>query len=103
MRLAVSTDSGQGWHPFLRINLAAKVCVHGSDRWEWINHWLPACGEQWAARVACFADKQTRLEDCTLLVCREPGYAEPWVIDTDLLPADAWGVVSLTRLDRRWL
>ena len=76
----------QGWHPFLRINLGAKVCVHGSDRWEWISHWLPACGQQWAARVACFADKQTRLEDCTLLVCREPGYEEPWVIVTDLAP-----------------
>ena len=37
----------QGWHPFLRINLGAKACVQGSDRWEWISHWLPAYGEQW--------------------------------------------------------
>jgi hypothetical protein len=34
--------------------------------------------------VACFADKHTRLQDCTVLICREPGYAEPWVIVTDL-------------------
>src|SRR5260221_2189359 len=32
----------QGWHPFLRINAGAKACVQGSDRWEWITHWLPA-------------------------------------------------------------
>lgn len=73
----------QGWHPFLRINLGAKACVQGSDRWEWIRQWLPASGQQWAARVACFADKKNRLE-CTLLLCRESGYEEAWVIVTDL-------------------
>jgi hypothetical protein len=76
---------GQGWHPFLRINLRAKACLEGSDRWDWISSWLPAAGQQWAARVACFAGKQTRL-NCTLLLCREPGYEEPWVIVTDLAP-----------------
>ncbi len=80
----------QGWHPFLRINLGAKACVAGSDRWEWISHWLPAVGEQWAAQVACFADKKNRLE-CTLLVCREPGYEEAWVIVTDLPPQQVHG------------
>jgi len=76
----------QGWHPFLRINVGAKACVQGSDRWEWIRTLLPARGQQWAARVSCFADKQTRL-DCTLVLCHEPGYDEPWVIVTDL-PAE---------------
>jgi hypothetical protein len=33
---------------------------------------LPAPAEQWAERVACFADKKNRL-DCTRLLCREPG------------------------------
>ncbi len=61
----------QGWHPFLRINLGAKACVQGSDRWEWISHWLPAVGEQWVQRVACFADRKTRL-DCTLGVFAYP-------------------------------
>jgi hypothetical protein len=80
----------QGWHAFLRINAGAKACVQGSDRWEWITHWLPASGQQWVARVACFADKQNRLH-CTLLVCREPGYEEPWVIVTDLPPQQVHG------------
>jgi hypothetical protein len=76
----------QGWHPFLRINLGAKACLQGSDRWEWISHWLPAVGEQWAARVSCFADTHTRLQERTLLLCLEPGYEEAWVIVTDLPP-----------------
>ena len=80
----------QGWHPFLRINLGAKACVEGSDRWEWLTHWLPAVGEQWAGRVACFADQKNRL-DCTLLLCREPGYEEAWVIVTDLAPQQIQG------------
>jgi hypothetical protein len=76
----------QGWHPFLRINLRAKACRQGSDCWEWISHWLPSVGEQWAGRVSCFAEAKNRL-DCTLLICREPGYEEPWVVVTDL-PAE---------------
>jgi hypothetical protein len=73
----------QGWHPFLRINVGAKACLQGSDRWEWLTHWLPAPGEQWAERVACFADKKNRL-DCTRLLCREQGYEEAWAVVTDL-------------------
>jgi Transposase DDE domain len=80
----------QGWHPFLRINMGAKVCVQGSDRWEWIAHWLPASGQQWAARVICFADKKTRL-DCTLVLCQEPGYEEAWAVVTDLPPQQVHG------------
>src|SRR2546430_2445055 len=32
----------QGWHAFLRINVGAKACLQGSDRWEWIAHWVSA-------------------------------------------------------------
>ena len=80
----------QGWHPFLRINVGAKACLKGSDRWEWLSHWLPAVGEQWAGCVTCFADKKNRLE-CTLLLCREAGYEEAWVVVTDLPPQQVHG------------
>ncbi|MEO8955766.1 MAG: transposase [Ktedonobacteraceae bacterium] len=80
----------QGWHPFLRINVAAKACLKGSDQWEWLTHWLPTEGEQWAERVSCFADKKNRL-DCTLLICREAGYEEAWVVVTDLPPEQVHG------------
>ncbi len=75
----------QDWHPFLRINVGAKACLKGSDRWEWLAHWMPTVGQQWAGRVDCFAEKANRLE-CTLLICQEPGYAQAWVIVTDLRP-----------------
>ncbi len=80
----------QGWHPFLRINVGAKAKLAGSDRWEWLTHWLPALGEQWVQRVSCFADKPNRLE-CTLLICREPDYEEAWIIVTDLPPEQVQG------------
>ncbi len=80
----------QGWHPFLRINLGAKACVQGSKRWEWLSHWLPPLREQWAARMSCFAEAKHRL-DCTVLICREPGYEEPWVVVTDLPPEQVQG------------
>jgi hypothetical protein len=80
----------QGWHPFLRINLGAKACLAGSSSWEWISTWLPPVGEQWAQRVCCFAEPKNRL-DCTLLLCREPGYREAWVIVTDLPPQQVQG------------
>jgi hypothetical protein len=70
--------------------VGAKACLQGSDRWEWISHWLPTSGQQWAARVACCADKQTRL-DCTLLLCQEPGYEEAWAVVTDLPPQQIHG------------
>src|SRR5947209_19946096 len=50
----------QGWHAFLRINVGAKACLGGSDRWEWIADFLPAMGEQWAERVHCYADNPNR-------------------------------------------
>ena len=86
----------QGWHPFLRINLGAKACLLGSDRWEWLSHWLPTVGEQWAGRVTCFADKKNRLE-CPLLVCREAGSEEAWVVVTDLPPEQVHGAWSRLR------
>lgn len=80
----------QGWHPFLRINLGAKACVQGSDTWNWLSHWLPAKGEQWAQRVACFVEKKQRL-DCTLVLCQQQGYEEAWAVVTDLPPEEVHG------------
>ena len=80
----------QGWHPFLRINLGAKACLEGSERWEWLSDFLPSVGQQWAGRVSCFAEPKNRL-DCTVVICRQPGYEEPWVVVTDLPPEQVQG------------
>ena len=79
-----------GWHPFLRINLAAKARREGEADFVWIHTWLPAVGQQWSERVECFVQKKSRL-NCTLVLCRESGYEEPWVIVTDLAPEQVSG------------
>lgn len=77
-----------GWHPFLRINVAAKARREGEESFEWISKWLPPRGEQWSERVECFVQKKTRLQ-CTLLMWQAQGYEAPWVIVTDLPPGQA--------------
>jgi hypothetical protein len=79
-----------GWHPFLRINLAVKARVDAHHPFVWIETWLPAAGQQWSGTVECFAQKKSRLL-CTLVLCREKGYEEPWVIVTDLPPHQVCG------------
>lgn len=77
-----------GWHPFLRINLAAKARRKGSQQFEWIQSWLPPVGEQWCEEVDCFVQKKGRLA-CTLVLFQAKGYTDPWVIVTDLPPQEA--------------
>lgn len=77
-----------GWHPFLRINQAAKVQREGRETFEWIASLLPAPGKPWCEQVECFVQKKGRLS-CTLLLLREEGYADAWIIVTDLPPSQA--------------
>lgn len=72
-----------GWHPFLRINTGGKFRRAGATEFEWLSTLVPTPGSSWSGRVTCF--KSQPLE-CTLLACREEGYAEPWLVVTDLAP-----------------
>ena len=74
-----------GWHPFLRINLGGTVPPVGSDRFEWLKTLVPTVGSSWCGLVDCFVEKTVR---CTLLAHWEEGYADPWLMLTDL-PAEA--------------
>lgn len=76
---------GNGWHPFLRINLAVKARALGEGDFDWISRWVPVPGTQWQGMVECFVDKKSRLV-CTLLMCWQQGYEHPWVVLTDLAP-----------------
>lgn len=79
-----------GWHPFLRINIAAKARLEKHSPFVWIKQWVPAMGQQWAGQVECFAQQQSRL-CCTLVLCQQEGYEQPWAIVTDLLPSQVQG------------
>src|SRR5207244_1194393 len=55
----------------------------------WPLHRLaPRVGSRWRGRGEAYASRPDRLR-CTLLACWEPGHDEPWLILTDLAPADA--------------
>jgi hypothetical protein len=74
-----------GWHPFLRINAGAKFRPAGQDGFVWLKTLVPTSGTAWRGRGTAFASRPSRL-DCTLLARWEDGYADPWLILTDLPP-----------------
>ena len=75
-----------GWHPFLRINLGGKVRPLGTEHFDWLSRLVPQPGSAWCGEVDCFVGRTVR---CTLLACWEAGYAEPWLVLTDLAPQAA--------------
>lgn len=77
-----------GWHPFMRINLQGQFQIKGQDSWLPLNSLVPEAGQSFEALVTCF--KSNPIE-CTLLARHDEGYADPWLILTDLQPevADA--------------
>lgn len=77
---------GLGWHPFLRINLGGKVRPVGAERFEWLRSLVPTTGSAWCGLVDCFVEKTVR---ATLLARWDEGYADPWLILTDLAPESA--------------
>jgi hypothetical protein len=78
----------QGWHPFMRIK------THGSFRPVYekqrrpLQSFVPVVGAQWQGRGEAFQDVPKRLR-CTLLARWDEGYADPWLVLTDLPPAAA--------------
>lgn len=79
---------GLGWHPFLRINLRGKARPKGSDTYHWLATFAPVQGYTWSGQVRCFTEACSRL-DCTLLAQWDGEYKDPWLVLTDLLPAQA--------------
>lgn len=77
-----------GWHPFLRINLGGKARPKGTDTYHWLATFAPVQGYSWSGQVRCFTGASSRL-DCTLLARWDTDYKDPWLILTDLLPAQA--------------
>lgn len=75
-----------GWHPFLRINLGGKARPVGEEKWVWLATFVPRRGTAWCGQVDCFVEKTLR---CTLLARWDEGYADAWLVLTDLPPAAA--------------
>lgn len=81
---------GCGWHPFLRLN-AGPTCS-GAYRpltgggYRPLASLLPQVGAAWRGPVCCFVEHPVT---GTLVARWEPGYAEGWVVLTDLAPERA--------------
>jgi hypothetical protein len=74
-----------GWHPWLRINTGGTFRPAASARYRPLRSFVPQLGTQWAGRGTAFVGPRRRL-NCTLLARWEEGYADPWLLLTDLAP-----------------
>jgi Transposase DDE domain len=76
----------RGWHPFMRINVGGTFRPRGENGRRPLLSLVPAVGCQWQGRGEAFRDVSQRLR-CTLLGRWDAGYADPWLVVTDL-PAE---------------
>ena len=78
----------QGWHPFMRINGSGTFRPLHERQRRPLPSFVPRVGTQWRGRGEAFRDAPQRLR-CTLLARWDAGYADPWLVLTDLPPEAA--------------
>jgi hypothetical protein len=74
-----------GWHPLLRINTGGTFRPAASAHHQPLRELVPQPGTQWVGRGTAFQGARRRL-NCTLLARWDEGYADPWLLLTDLAP-----------------
>jgi hypothetical protein len=75
-----------GWHPLFRINVGGTFRPAASVQYQPLRSFVPQPGTQWAGAGTAFVGPRRRL-NCTLLARWEEGYADPWLLLTDLAPS----------------
>jgi hypothetical protein len=75
-----------GWHPLLRINTGGTFRPAASAHNQPLRSLVPQPGMQWVGRGTAFQGPRRRL-NCTLLARWDEGYADPWLLLTDLAPS----------------
>jgi hypothetical protein len=78
----------QGWHPFMRIKTGGTFRPAYAKQRRPLSSFVPRVGTQWRGRGQAFRDAAGRLR-CTLLARWDQGYAEAWLVLTDLPPEAA--------------
>jgi hypothetical protein len=78
----------QGWHPLLRIRAQGLFRLSPHARWRQLNTLVKRKDCFWAEQVTCFHNAPGQL-DCTLLAAWSAGHLEPWLLISDLSPAEA--------------
>ena len=74
-----------GWHPVLRINTGGTFRPTHSAHYQPLRELVPQTGTQWVGTGTAFQGPRRRL-NCTLLARWDDGYADPWLLLTDLAP-----------------
>ncbi|HEY7031184.1 MAG TPA: transposase [Thermomicrobiales bacterium] len=75
-----------GWHPLMRLQLAATFAPVGRQRVP-VRTLVPGTGHAWVGAGTAFKDRATR-RDGTLLVVWDTGQQDPWVLVTTLPPVE---------------
>ncbi len=78
----------RGWHPFMRINTGGTFRPAGELQRRPLASLVPQVGTHWQGAGEAFKDAPKRLR-CTLLARWDEGYADPWLVVTDLPAAAA--------------
>ena len=71
------------WHPFMRINRQGQYRLRRSKTWRPLSHFVRQNGCLRACRVVCFKTPSAQFVG-SLLGYWAKGYADPWLIVTDL-------------------
>jgi hypothetical protein len=77
---------GLGWHPLMRAKGGGKFRPDGWHGWYWLKDFARRPGQRLALTGVAYKGAPL---GCTLLACWEDGYAEPWLLLTDLPPGAA--------------
>jgi hypothetical protein len=77
---------GLGWHPLMRAKKGGKFKPKGWGNFYHFDRLVRQVGGSFHAEGAAYAQEKLR---CTLLARWDEGYAEPWLILTDLPPEAA--------------
>jgi hypothetical protein len=75
-----------GWHPLLRINTGGTFRPAASGHYQPLRSLVSQPGTQWVGPGTAFQGPRRRL-NCTLLARWDDGYADPWLLLTDLAPS----------------
>src|SRR5215813_13032422 len=75
-----------GWHPVLRINTGGTFRPAKSVHYQPLRELVPQPDTQWVGTGTAFQGPRRRL-NCTLLARWDEGYADPWLLLTDLAPS----------------
>ena len=75
-----------GWHPLLRINTGGTFRSAARVQYQSLRELVPQPGTPWVGEGTAFQGPRRRL-NCTLLARWDAGYADPWLLLTDLAPS----------------